>query len=278
MDCNISHKALLDEYEEYLQQKNIPSYKNVDIKPYMRITAKGKNIRYGDTICSVNFILPKTIVILRSGQSGFGKDGRIRDKLHESIDKHLDNIPKDYDLYVCCPNIGEVNYIPNCDRIKIVRDFSEIKYNEGFPYYIVDTSILRSIVAETNPAYQSDLAKYRDKKIYINKNSYGRSIAILNETEMKRIDELNIEFMRDGEDPPKNHILITYASKSSEKLLNHDFFSVFTEIIKPYSLTDSSIKMCIDGITSKCIGCKKILFSELLSNNTCRFCIGYPKI
>lgn len=236
--------------EIYLIHHNIPYKKNITL------------CRDRQFITEFDLIIPGAIIEAKSGE--YKVDHILsHKKLLKQITTQLENIPKDYIIYVLFEReldpLVKVQYEFN-DRIKVIHKMDDIKYIP-FPYCIIDTNVLRSFASTSNPEYKTLLQLYPE--IITTRKAYNRSIVMMDEEEKKRFDQFNIIIQ---EEIPKRCVLLHGRN------VVYDLFDVFIIHRKYHQLRNSSPLYELDSTSMKCNMCQKIHFIENIVNGKCYKC------
>lgn len=249
----------MDKCEQYLKDQMIPYKKNIDIYNHAR-----------SHISNISLLIPGASINIKIGDYNSIKNKYKINHLCDNLVKQLDAIPKNYIIYVYFDiyfqNNELIDLIKIDPRIHIIFNFEEIKMQK-FPYYINNTTVLRSIGSIHNNKHW--LQMLNEEIIYVDNKTYLNSICIMDDEEFDKLSQYDIRII---EDIPNECIIINHKDivylKSTRSYVVDCTFKIFQHLIIPDRLKSGKINMLIDGISTKCPICFKILFT----NKSCYDC------
>ncbi len=239
--------AIEDLCEEYLKKNSISYLRNKEL------------IIKSQPVTEFDFIIPGAVVEVKSSYNGNSKN-----KLARQLTKMEKYIPQDFVIYLYVHTDETKNLtadMKQCDRVKVIKDFSEIKH-QHYPYYTTDTKVIRSFGSEENEVHDELVKKY--KEICTTQWFYDRATTHFTDQELKRFQSLTKFKIVDSE---PSRCIILARSEVAFKM-----FDNFVEVIHAYELLNKEPVREVPGISVKCQKCQKINTLERIKDNICYLC------
>jgi hypothetical protein len=265
-ECSIKNILVQLQFHEYIIKNNIPYKKNTRI-----------NINGISNALKIDFIIPNAII--------FVKDWKIHyDEVFDQgfIDKHKKQLLKISEIITDNITIYFYNktkvsdYIKEClteiKGVTVIDNFNEIKY-EKLNYFVEDPAVIRSMVSSDNPEYNYVADRYKNK-ICTTQTTYNNAYVLLNDESSEKLKIfdykiVDIKTMQKYTMLTKNGRYGSRITLEKNKKISDLFFLTFEEPVNMYSLKSNMPTRHIEGITTICRVCNKIIFNTHMKNGMC---------
>lgn len=253
------------EVEKMLKELNVPYKKNIK---FMQKVAE-KPINRGSAMMEIDFIIPMGIIEVKSFTQW--RQGKRTQNFIKQLEMREKFVPSQFTIYVYLISDDDVDMteFKFSDRVKFIRNVSEIDFTEP-TYTTMDTAVIRSLASTENTNHKKLLDKYKGR-IHITKTLFDTSSVIMNDAEIKTLNEYDIN-IDDNKSIPLCAVQLTSHRPQQSRFVDYTDVGVFfdfSEHVQSFSLDQGKPMRYIDGITKKCQTCDSIVWVKFTKCPVC---------